>query len=176
MESDHNADALAYGLAQETSTASAAGECHCEAEVEDPVEELTDAQLIQTILDLEEDARPLNQAIKQAREQLQFRMVQRQASLIDTADHKVELVETKAWEYDIPQLLKLQDVVTGDQFKTALTQEWRVNKTGLNKLVKLGESVQRIVNTGCRQIIKSRTIKISSKTALDGGEYGSATD
>lgn len=131
--------------------------------------QLTDDDLLQVLTAAEALQRDLAQSVQQLRATLLHRMTAREAVLLVTPRFRVNLSAQRTYEYDLPKLMTLRPLLTGEQFEKAFKTTVTPNKTELNKLVKLGGTIRLIIEASVREVEKPPKIEITTAPPLVEG-------
>ena len=123
-----------------------------------------DDNIIVAIEDLEACQKEIGQCLTHLKGTLVQRLQVDGATLrLTPAGYELKLATSRSYSYDMEQLLKVRDHITGEQFGTAFLQEWKVNKTKLNVLAKLGGRVKAIIDAATTAIEGGAKLEIVRK-------------
>ncbi len=124
-------------------------------------EVLSDDALLMLISELKETLSTIRNELNSAEQEMVRRLNERQATIYQSSDYQVKLEPQRSYEYNLPKLLKLKDLVDQETFERAIKTEYKPSKTQLNKLVKYGGEIREIIESATREVPKPPRLAIT---------------
>lgn len=127
------------------------------------IDDLSDDALLTYITELKDTLSSIRTELSAAESEMIRRMEERKATAYKSAEYEVKLVPQRSYEYNLPKLLKLKDLVDEDTFNQAIKIEYKPNKTQLNKLLKFGGPIREIIESSVREVPKPPRLSIKRR-------------
>lgn len=124
---------------------------------------LSDDALLAYITELKDTMAAIRTDLAAAESEMVRRLEERQATIYQGEGYQAKIEPQRSYEYDIPRLLELSKLVDKPTFEAAVKVEYKPNKVQLNKLIKHGGDIRRVIEEATREVPKPPRLAISKK-------------
>lgn len=124
---------------------------------------LSDDGLLAYITELKVTMAAIRTDLTAAETEMVRRMEARKATIYQGDGFQAKLEPQRSYEYNLDKLLTLRNLVDEETFSQAIKVEYKPNKVQLNKLIKYGGEIRRVIEEATREVPKPPRLAISKK-------------